>query len=118
MKNLTQLLCCIILIVGFATPTKAQGWEIFVTDLPSVNIAYQYKLILGANNGVRVVYKQTWDDPLEMLNYDANGDFIGNEGVPAANDWTLIQSDHSGATYWETDYKIRKIDVNNQRLGI
>ena len=114
MKNLTQLFCCIILILGFSTPSKAQGWEIFISDSSFFNSSSQFRAISGANNGLRIAYQPQWNSPLNMLNYDANGDFIGNEGVPGTNDWELIQSDNSGATYWEDDYKIRKIDANNQ----
>jgi uncharacterized repeat protein (TIGR01451 family) len=114
MKNLTPFFCCTILILGFATPTKAQGWEIFVLDPSFVDISFHYKLLSGGNNGVRIAHQDIWNTPLKMLNYDANGDFIGNEGIPGTNDWELIQSDKSGATYWEGNYKIRKIDVNNQ----
>lgn len=113
MKNLTQLFCCIILILGFSTPSKAQGWEIFVPSPLPDNSTIQYALFSGANNGVRIAYYDI-DGFLKMLNYDVNGDFIRNEGVPVTNNWYLLHSDNSGATYWSIDNKIRKIDVNNQ----
>jgi uncharacterized repeat protein (TIGR01451 family) len=113
MKNLTQILCCIILILGFSTPSKAQGWEIFVPGPLPDNSTIQYALFSGANNGVRIAYYDI-DGFFKMLNYDVNGDFIGNEGVPVTNNWYFIQSDNSGATYWWIDNKIRKIDANNQ----
>jgi hypothetical protein len=114
MKNLTQLLCCIILILGFSTPTQAQGWEIFVSNLTFPTFSSGYKILLGANNGFRLANEDTWTGVTNILDYDANGDYIGEYGVLGANNWTLIQSDNSGATYWWADYKIRKIDVNNQ----
>jgi uncharacterized repeat protein (TIGR01451 family) len=113
MKNLTQILCCIILILGFSTPSKAQGWEFFVTDTSFSNSS-EFRILSGANNDVRLAHKNDANGTVNMINYDADGDFIEEYAVPDTENWFVIQSDNSGATYWYSDYKVRKTDINNQ----
>ncbi len=114
MKNYTPFLCCILLVFSFSKPIKAQGWEIFVTDSSFTDFA-DFWVIASANNGVRIRHQDFFAGvPPSILNFDANGNFIGNDGIPGTTDWTLIQSDKSGASYWRAFYKIRKIDANNQ----
>lgn len=113
MKNLTQLFCCIILILGFSTPTKAQGWEIFVSDPSLIHSSNLFRVFPSSNNGTRLAFYDL-EAAIKMLHYDSNGDFIGNEEAPGTDYWELIQSDDSGATYWSTYSDIRKIDANNQ----
>lgn len=115
MKNFTCSLYFITILLGFSKTIEAQGWEMLVSDPAFNGLDYDFSAISGANNGVRLVYKDPFDEvPPLVWNYDSNGDFIGNDGFPGVNDWSLVQSDNTGATYWVTFYKIRKRNADNQ----
>jgi len=117
MKNLTKIFCQIALIGVFSTPVIAQGWEIIIADSSLIN-SFSFGFISGPNDGFRIVYEDIFNGSGEFkyLNYDANGDYINNAGIPGTSNWDLIQSDNSGATYWETNYKIKKINADNQTV--
>ncbi len=116
MKNLTQIFCWIAFIGVFTMPVKAQGWEIFISDSSFINSGSYFRLLSGPNDGVRLISEDfiATISEINYLNFDANGDYVNNDGIPGTSNWKLIQSDNSGATYWETNYKIRKISANNQ----
>lgn len=117
MKNLAHIFGWIALIGVFATPAKAQGWEIFISDSAFMNSELQYRLSPGPNNGFRAVAQDIFsiNGVINFLNYDANGDYINNAGIPGTSNWIFLQSDNSGATYWEGDnHNIKKINANNQ----
>ncbi len=116
MKNFTCSLCFITLLLVFSKTIGAQGWENLVSDPAFNGINFTFYAIQGPNDGIRLVQKDyPIVEPYIIWNYDLNGEFIGNNGIPGTNDWKLIQSDNSSATYWQNNgHTIKKLNANNQ----
>lgn len=115
MKNFTRSLYFIILLLAFSKPIGAQGWEILVSDPIFNSVTSDFQAISGPGDGVRLIYKEYLaGEPALVWNYDSNGEFIGNDGIPGTDNWNLIQSDNSGASYWWNFQKIRKLNADSQ----
>jgi hypothetical protein len=116
MKNITRFFGCILICFVFFKPVHGQGWEFSYSDSIFDNYSNQFLLLSGSNNGARLAYQDILSNSSGsgMVNFDIDGEFIGYYGVPGTYGWNLIQSDRSGATYWWSIFKIRKINSNDQ----
>ena len=94
--------------------TYGQSWEILFEN-PALDQGYLAIAMPSQDNGVRVAFPDPFvDDPTPIFSFDAFGNYIGQSTIGWTSDWEIINADHTGASYWVSYYKLRKLTANNQ----
>lgn len=116
--KLSPLLPVLFLQLLFSFPSlNAQSWEIFFEDPALINSFYQFAYPFAypaPANGVRLTIADGFNNPPSVFSFDETGNYTGQSTVGWAADWDLVNTDHTGASYWVTAYKLRKLTADNQ----
>ncbi|MCE7922178.1 MAG: hypothetical protein DYG98_03910 [Haliscomenobacteraceae bacterium CHB4] len=94
---------------------SSQSWEILFGD-PLLNQVYSPIVYPAPNNGVRLALADD-SGPVtttSIFSFDEFGNYTGQNSIGWTTDWNLTNVDHTGASYWTTFYKLRKLTANNQ----
>lgn len=96
-----------------ATSTlSAQSWEVLFQN-PGLQDAYQVFVYPGPNNGVNLYANDpVGNGPFPIYSLDEDGMYVGQSQLNWAADWGMINVDKSGASYWITFYKLRKVTAS------
>ncbi len=114
MKKSFRLLAFFAFFLPFLNVANAQGWEITFLDSSFSSFPY-IQVFPGPNNGVHLaIVDGSSSDPIPLFNFDENGNYLNQTTLAGPANWELFQVDKTGATYWWTYYKIRKLDVYGQ----
>jgi uncharacterized repeat protein (TIGR01451 family) len=92
-----------------ASTLSAQSWEILYHNQALENM-YSAFAFPGPDNGVNL-YSGDHPDPgpFPIYSLDENGYYVGQSTLNWSTDWQMINVDNSGASYWITFYKLRKV---------
>ena len=115
MKLSPLLLVLFPLSIFLPINMKGQSWEIFFQN-PALNQSSIHFVYPAPGNGVRfsATDNSTPDDVTLIFSFDEEGNYIGQNTVGWATDWYMANVDHTGASYWATTYKLRKLTADNQ----
>lgn len=113
--KLSPTLGLLLLQCFFLSPNvNAQSWEVYF-DHPSFAQVYTIIPHHGPDNGVRLAIPESYNpNPTVVHSFDKTGDYLGENALPWTSNWSILSGDKSGASYWTTHYKVRKLNVNNQ----
>lgn len=93
---------------------RGQSWEVFFED-PILDQSYYQFAFPATNNGVRLTESDPFiADPQPIFTFDQEGNYTGQSSIGWTADWEMFNSDRTGASYWVTYYKLRKLNANNQ----
>lgn len=94
---------------------NAQSWEIFFED-PTLNNSFYGVASPTLDNGVRLIAPDVVNStvPPIVYSFDETGEYTGQSPINWATNWDLANIDQTGASYWVTFYKLRKMTADNQ----
>lgn len=93
---------------------NGQSWEVLFQDV-EIDPANPIIVFPGIDNGVRLSVSESYNpSPSFIFSFDLDGNYLGNDAIPWTPQWQIMNADISGASYWTTHYKLRKLNANNQ----
>jgi uncharacterized repeat protein (TIGR01451 family) len=118
MKTMLRSLLFLVNFTFVLNSVSAQSWEVFYGDL-TLGELYNSVLITLPNNEVGLAFEDVFNPQVaEIHKLDAFGNFIGKTIPNLPLDWSIINTDSTGSTYWSnlSGGQIKKLSANNNVL--
>lgn len=114
MKLSRLLLLPLFLSICLIPIANGQSWEVFFEN-PNLTQSYYNFVFPTANNEVRLTESDLYNNVTDpIFSFDQEGNYIGQSTIGWTADWGMVNTDKTGASYWITFYKLRKLNANNQ----
>ncbi len=93
---------------------NGQSWEVYYENgsFAQANLIIPYP---GLDNGVQLTLAEPSNpSPSRIYSFDKTGEYLGWNSLPWTANWSIMNADKLGASYWVTHYQVRKLTADNQ----
>ena len=113
MRHFSLLIVFFVQLLCLPLQLNGQSWEIFFHD-SIFNQPYYHWAYPAPNNGVRLGAIASNVPYKPIFSFDEFGNYTGQSIISWTNNWSPINTDHTGASYWVKFYQLRKLTADNQ----